>query len=391
MTEALSAPVSIARFHPLELIPLFRRIPASPVRNFAYTFLWNCALGLLFYASNIVGTGKAPPFTVLLVYLVMANLIGYAIHGLFWLAGAIGLSQWVGCRGLVARAIYFAVLPTLGVIAGFQAWLVFFHLEVVRDTQKFTIAVRSAADTQHFFDTSWVASMATTSMIISLMVAAIFSWRERAARAEADEARRRMRLERIERQAAAAELRALQAQIEPHFLFNTLANVVSLVDSEPAQAKHMLERFIRFLRASLAATREPRTTLGAEGELIAAYLDVLRVRMHERLRYRIDIAPEIAGFALPPMLVQPLVENAIRHGLEPKVEGGEVVVSARREGAGVTIEVADSGVGFAPTTMGGTGLGNIRDRLRVLYGEAASLTIGERAQGGTRVAMRLPA
>src|SRR4029079_1663834 len=124
----------------------------------------------------------------------------------------------------------------------------------------------------------------------SLVLAAIFLLRERQASAEAALASEREITERVQREAVAANLRALQAQIEPHFLFNTLANVSSLVDRDPREAKRMLERFIRFLRASLAATRMERTTLAAERELIAAYLDVLQVRMGERLRYEIDVA-----------------------------------------------------------------------------------------------------
>jgi sensor histidine kinase YesM len=153
----------------------------------------------------------------------------------------------------------------------------------------------------------------------------------------------------------------------------------------------MLESFNRFLRASLAATRTESTTLGADAELIAAYLDVLQVRMGKRLAYRIDVPPDLAGVALPPMLVQPVVENAIRHGLEPKVEGGEVVFSARREPGGVRIEVVDTGVGFADSTRGGLGLSNLRDRLSLLYGGRASLAIADNAPAGTRVSIEIPA
>jgi sensor histidine kinase YesM len=198
-------------------------------------------------------------------------------------------------------------------------------------------------------------------------------------------------MERAEREATLANLRALQAQIEPHFLFNTLANVTSLVDSDPAAARRMLESFNRFLRASLAATRTESTTLGADAELIAAYLEVLQVRMGKRLEWRIDVPPDLADYALPPMLLQPVVENAIRHGLEPKVEGGEVVMRARREAGRVRIEVADTGMGFAPTTRGGLGLSNLRDRLRVLYGGSAELSIAENRPAGTLVTIALPA
>ena len=219
----------------------------------------------------------------------------------------------------------------------------------------------------------------------------IFFSRERSARAEAALQGERLRAERIEREAALANLRALQAQIEPHFLFNTLANVTSLVDPDPAAAKRMLESFIRFLRSSLAATRTRETTLGQERELIAAYLDVLQIRMGPRLRYRVEVPAELASFALPPMLLQPVVENAIGHGLEPKIDGGEVHVCAYREGKHVVVDVADTGVGFGASTRGGVGLTNLRERLAALYGAGASLEILDNVPGGTLVRVRLPA
>src|SRR5205085_39047 len=149
--------------------------------------------------------------------------------------------------------------------------------------------------------------------------------------------------------------------------------------------------FIRFLRASLAATRSDSTTLAAEAELIGAYLDVLAVRMGPRLRYAIDVDPALASFELPQLLLQPIVENAIKHGLEPKVDGGEVAVRVRGSPGFVDVEIADTGIGFAPVTAGGVGLTNIRDRLRLLYGERASLAIRENAPAGTVVHLRLPA
>jgi LytS/YehU family sensor histidine kinase len=124
--------------------------------------------------------------------------------------------------------------------------------------------------------------------------------------------------------------------------------------------------------------------------LIAAYLDVLQVRMGARLRYAIDIPPDLHGFELPPMLLQPIVENSIRHGLEPKIEGGAVVFRVRREGANVVIDISDTGAGFAAVTRGGVGLTNLRDRLRLLYGERASLNVTENAPQGAVVTVKLP-
>jgi sensor histidine kinase YesM len=247
---------------------------------------------------------------------------------------------------------------------------------------KYGLILRSTSEATLFSDPGWIVSVAATSMVISFMLAIFFSWRERAARAQTQAAHERARVERIEREAVVANLRALQAQIEPHFLFNTLANVTTLIDRDPAQAKNMLETFIRFLRA----------TLGAEADLIAAYLAVLKVRMGARLSYLVDIPPELAGYRLAPMLLQPIVENAIRHGLEPKVEGGELRVAARRENGAVEIDIIDTGVGFGATTRSeGVGLSNLRARLQGLYGARATVAITDNAPSGTRVSVRLPA
>ena len=382
---------SATGMHPLEIIPFFRRYPCTPVRNFAYTFIWNCTLGVLFFAMNVASAGRIPPFNNLLVYLVMANLIGYAIHALFWLGHRVRLDDLVERRGAPARMLYFTVLPTIGVIAGFQAWLTIFHLEVDTSDRHYALVLRSGPQSSLFADPGWIVSVAVTSMVISLVIAAVFSWRESFARAQAEAARQRERSERVEREAVVANLRALQAQIEPHFLFNTLANVTTLIDRDPAQAKHMLEAFIRFLRASLATTREDSATLGAEADLIASYLAVLKVRMGARLEYAVDIPPDLADYRLAPMLLQPIVENAIRHGLEPKVEGGEVRVAARRDNGAVQIDIVDSGIGFGATTRGdGVGLSNLRARLQGLYGTHASVAITDNAPAGTRVSVRLP-
>ncbi len=152
----------------------------------------------------------------------------------------------------------------------------------------------------------------------------------------------------------------------------------------------MLESFIRFLRASLAATRSARTTLADEFALIGDFLEVLKVRMAERLDVRLDLPAELATVEIPPMLLQPVVENAIRHGLEPRIEGGRIGLSARREGEKLVLEVADTGTGFAETTSGGLGLSNVRERLRLAHGDAARLSIRGNAPQGTIVAIELP-
>ena len=363
------------RFHPLELIPFFRRFPCSRARNLVYTFIWNSLFGAAFLMLSVMFSGRMPNAHVVLVFFALSNLIGYAIHTLFEGGQMFGVEPWVRRHGYVTKTIYYTLVPVIGVIAGMQAGEWLFHIGFG----------------SWMSEPGWMLDVAATSLIISFVLSSVFYIRGKEAQAQADLARERENTERIQREAVAANLRALQAQIEPHFLFNTLANVSSLVDRDPARAKHMLERFIGFLRASLASTRMESTTLAAERELIAAYLDVLSVRMESRLKYHIDIAAGLEDFALPPMLLQPVVENAIRHGLEPKVEGGRLDFSARREGGDVVIEVGDTGVGFGATTRGGLGLANLRDRLRALYGGRASLAIGENRPSGTVVTVRIPA
>jgi sensor histidine kinase YesM len=376
MNRALIEDEDPPNFHPLELIPYFRRFPCSRTRDLIYTFIWNCLFAVFFIMVNMTFTAKLPSARAVMVFFTIANLIGYAIHALFEGGEMFGVERWVRRRGYAAKALYYSLVPLTGVIAGMQAadWI-------------FDIGFGS-----WLASPEWVLVVGAVSIVISFVLSTVAYLRQQEARAQVDLALEREKNERVERESIAANLRALQAQVEPHFLFNTLANVSSLVDRDPARAKHMLERFIRFLRASLAATRTERTTLAAERELITAYLDVLSVRMEARLSYRIDIPAEVEGFALPPMLLQPLVENAIRHGLEPKVAGGTVEIVARRVDGQVSIDVRDTGVGFGSSTKGGgVGLDNVRSRLRGLYGERAGLSIAENRPGGTVVTVHVPA
>ena len=376
MTPATAGPVNRDpdHFHPLEIIPFFRRFPQGVGRDLIYTFIWSSLFGFAFFAISMVLGSRVLSFDTLGLQILIANLVGYSIHGLFALGDFSGVEGAAKRSGFAAKVAYFSAIPLAGVALGF--WFASFIIDV---------AFRA-----FFTDSRVLLSVVTSSLAISFVLSLVFFWRERSALAEAAAAIERMRVERIEREAAHANLRALQAQIEPHFLFNTLANVTSLIDPDPATAKRMLESFIRFLRASLNATRMETTTLEDEGALIGAYLDVLQVRMGPRLRYRIDVDSAVASFTLPPMLLQPVVENAIRHGLEPKVEGGEIAVRARAEADRVAVEIADTGAGFDTMTRGGVGLTNLRDRLRLLYGERASLTIAENRPAGAVVTVRIP-
>lgn len=193
-----------------------------------------------------------------------------------------------------------------------------------------------------------------------------------------------------EKQAIEANLRLLQAQIEPHFLFNTLSNILSLLDSDLKKGRSMLMDLTRYLRTSLSKTREDTTTLGQEMEMIEAYLNIFKVRMEGRLRYRIDVPDTIKTLSFAPMLVQPLVENAITHGIEPKVEGGEVTIRVRANGDRLRVEITDTGTGLHEDGAAGFGLSNVRERLQSLYGKKGRLILEENKPAGLKAIIEVP-
>ena len=197
--------------------------------------------------------------------------------------------------------------------------------------------------------------------------------------------------------AAESELRMLRAQLDPHMLFNTLANLRALVDEDPASARQMIDRLITYLRAALAASRSEHATLQAEFTQLAAYLDIMALRLGARLRYTLELPEALQGWPVPAMLLQPLVENALRHGIEPKIGGGSVCVSARRSEQGLEIEVSDSGLGLPPEPLppseadASYGLVYVRERLRARYGQRASLHLLRGQPSGTRAIVRIAA
>jgi sensor histidine kinase YesM len=193
-----------------------------------------------------------------------------------------------------------------------------------------------------------------------------------------------------EKKAVESNLRFLQAQIEPHFLFNTLSNIVSLLETDLEKGKYMLEDLIHYLRTSLSKTRGNTTTIGQEMELIRSYINIFKVRMGDRLGYQVDVPDNIKDIPLPPMLIQPLVENAIKHGLEPKIEGGEVFIRGEINEETLRLEIADNGVGLYEESNPGTGLSNIRERLQSIYGDQARLIIEDNRPCGLKAIIEVP-
>jgi signal transduction histidine kinase len=199
------------------------------------------------------------------------------------------------------------------------------------------------------------------------------------------------------RQAVETRLKLLESQLEPHMLFNTLANLRALIAVDPERAQAMLDRLIDFLRATLGGSRVALHPLAAEFARLGDYLALMQVRMGERLRVELALPPELARTLVPPLVLQPLVENAIKHGLEPRRGGGWVRVRAAVQGDELVLTVADTGVGLSPASPerpegSGFGLGQVRERLATLYGPRASLTLapGPADTGGTVATLRWP-
>jgi signal transduction histidine kinase len=200
--------------------------------------------------------------------------------------------------------------------------------------------------------------------------------------------------ESMQRQLSEAKMQMMQAQVEPHFLFNTLASVEFLIETNPPRASAMQRSLIQYLRAVLPQMRESNltTNLGRELDMVTAYLALLKMRMEERLTVSIDVPEALRGASFPPMMLQSLVENAIKHGLECKPEGGRLSVSAAVVNNKLRVTVADDGVGFGVMPSNGTGLGlsNIRERLKLLHGEAGKFHVAANEPTGVIATIEIP-
>jgi sensor histidine kinase YesM len=363
--------------HPLELFPYFRRFKRSAFRTFIYTIIFNGLIAAFFTVMALIfsrinsleSLGNA-----FVQNLIISNIIGFSWAGFIVVLKPLfrRINEW----------------PLLGVVAAYTV-LGFFITQAAFLAISYLPGFESA---QRWTRTpQWYVATFALAFLISLLLG--FTWRARmnAYIRDAMIAKEQARLQEIEKQAAQANLRALQAQIEPHFLFNTLANVTGLIHTQPDKAKQMLEQFIAYLRATLAATREHETTIGADFETMKTFLSILQIRMGDRLKVRFDLPDDLRDISVPPMLLQPLVENSIKHGLEPKMDGGEVALIAKRLGNKIAITVADTGLGFQNTTSNGIGLKNVRERVKQLYGDAGSVSIEENQPSGTRITITFDA
>ncbi len=232
--------------------------------------------------------------------------------------------------------------------------------------------------------------IAGSGLFLGLLVGLGATAREREAQARSQALQFELERSRLERQALDARLSLLQAQIEPHFLFNTLANVQALVESNSPRAAEVLQSLIAYLRAAMPRLHDGEPTLGAEVALVRAYLELMQMRMPDRLQFTVAVDPALAGRRFPPMALLTLVENAVRHGIDPSEDGGRIEVGASAGAAGLQLWVADTGVGMDAHAAPGTGLSNLQARLQGFFGSAATLQLQEHPPHGLRATITVP-
>lgn len=370
----------------------------------------------IFASASSTGSGMPTRQTVAILITVALGLVGVELWALNTLYGDLRIGGPV--LGAVLACVLGA-LPVLmnktpsvwtrGAVAALSAVVeLLFCIAAVGSVSAAAVLLLPVPVASHLFDSDWTTDLVILTMLGLGMVVAARGWLKFSAQsrmtalATIEAERARALIAERDQELARSELALLRAQIEPHFLWNTLAHVQHLTRKAPKDAEAMTGHLIRFLRATVPNTRGNENTLGAEMESVEAYLELMKIRMGGRLTVHVDLDPGIADAAFPPLLIQTLVENAIKHGIEPKVGPAWIKVCAAMKqvntghsdhGRRILVEVNDNGVGLmaAPPTKGtGMGLRNVRERLRLLYGTEASLRIGGAPQGGVVASIETP-
>jgi signal transduction histidine kinase len=228
-------------------------------------------------------------------------------------------------------------------------------------------------------------------LVVASFIIKVVAGGKRRADVTASEATKRAETEQLERTVVEARMEALQAQIEPHFLFNTLASIDQLIQTDPPRASRMQQSLIRYLRSAMPQMRDgSRPSLGQQINLCTAFLEIMAVRMEGRLQSAVNVPEGLKSAVFPSMMLQTLVENAIKHGLEPKPEGGRIEIGAEVADGQLAVHVLDTGMGFMPKAEAGVGLANIRERLQALYNGRGELIITVPPAGGTCATIKVP-
>lgn len=348
--------------------------PGTAWQYVVATALYNTVIGLGISLFVLLTNPKSSILAIVGGNILVTQCIGFSIHIGFAAFHAWTSKVW---RSTLSPKAHLAIHILVALAGVFTGYVLAFAINGRNFVALIAANPRAGLGTLLF------------GILVCLMWYFVMDGQTRRLRAEADEAHARASAEALLKQASEAELRALQAQIEPHFLFNTLANVQALIDYEPTKAKQMLETFIDYLRATLDASRRTQATLGDEVSLLQRYMQLMQVRMGARLQVVWDIPSELQSHPFAPLLLQPLIENAIKYGIEPKIEGGTITVKARESSGRITITVQDDGMGLDQpssaqrSTTGGAGEGirNIAARLRSTFGPDASVNIANITTG----------
>ena len=313
-------------------------------------------------------------------------LTAMGFGGGFWVNFIISQSIGLSCCSCVLAAFYLfpAEKPIL------QAIRVAVALIIGSLCGSFLGAMLSGLGPTVIFGRHGLFQLLILGVVFGSIITYFFSSRAQIAESKALVQEEKIKRQTSEKKAAEDNLKILQAQIEPHFLFNTLSYVLNLLVSDIEKGKSMLVDFTSYLRTSLVKTRGQRTTLGHEMEMIRAYLTIFKVRMNDRLIFGIELPAHLAGLPFPPMLLQPLVENAIKHGLEPKLEGGEIRIKAETQNGILRLAVVDTGKGISGDCHSGLGLSNVRARLESLYNNRASFTLEANQPCGAKATIEVP-
>jgi sensor histidine kinase YesM len=333
---------------------------------------------VLIVAINFALAGVAAQLPWNMSFLEAAILINGVVFLLLWAL----LIAWFGYRKFHGRLLRYAVAAPALAIA--LAFLVAGAADLAGGRNPFGWMIDNS-QLRHV-----VIAALVFGFLYALFTAIIAHLRNREYAALAVKLELERRESELSRQLAESRLRLLQLQVEPHFLFNTLGSAQQLAANRAPEAARLLGDLIRFLRAATGSLLQETTTLAEEGALVGAYLAVMQLRLGPRLRFNVSIAPALESFRLPPGMLITLVENAIKHGIEPHPPGGEVCILAARENGHVVVTVADTGKGIAATPGQGIGLANIRERLGLLCGTGARLSLGENEPRGFLARLELP-
>lgn len=333
------------------------------------------AVGQVFVINTLVTAGLKllgidNPFLDLLI---SAQIVGFSIM----------LAVYAAANARPRRLLPRPALLALSVVLGSLVGTVL------------VVLVKGRSVTAMFGDMEALWRFSTTASLgiaIGAIGAIIFSARARVAEATGERHRAEAERQALARQIVEARLKLLQAQVEPHFLYNTLANVQGLIETDPPAASRMLEHLIGYFRAALPQMREQSSTLGREADLARAYLSILQMRMGKRLSFEIALPDSLRNEPFPPMMLITLLENAVKHGVEPVREGGKITVSMLHQDGTLRLSVADTGRGFPSggSDAHGVGLSNLRDRLMTLYGNNARLTLEGNQPNGVVASIEIP-